>query len=196
MGTNYYDLPGVVAKLEREKDEAAALAAAWEAVTFPTKKNGEPFALMSKNIAGAKYREKSTAWRKEENEVSVVAWAPLCGYVSDSFNAYETNTRYVSQDKLEKTENIRPASICCAEWYVYDLDDIKEAITARVKYWKEREKDLAQQIKDAPQVFMEFQEAFNEFRGRVKAVKDRYKNSDLYYAAAGTVFKGYEVGIT
>lgn len=43
-----YNLDGIKTSLKIEIEEREAILKAWENVTFPTKKNGEPFAVMSK----------------------------------------------------------------------------------------------------------------------------------------------------
>lgn len=52
-----YNLDGIKTSLKIEIEEREAILKVWENVTFPTKKNGEPFAVMSKNINGATYKK-------------------------------------------------------------------------------------------------------------------------------------------
>jgi hypothetical protein len=54
---NFYNLDGIKTALKKEIEEKEAILKAWENVTFPTKKNGEPFVNMSKNINGATYKK-------------------------------------------------------------------------------------------------------------------------------------------
>lgn len=55
---NYYNLDGVKKNIEKEIEANEKLLEVWEKVTFPIKKDGKPFATMSKNISGATYRKK------------------------------------------------------------------------------------------------------------------------------------------
>lgn len=43
---SYYNLDGIITELKKRNAEDRAKLEAWEAVTFPTKKDGKPFARM------------------------------------------------------------------------------------------------------------------------------------------------------
>ena len=63
-----------------------------------------------------------------EKELSVSGHGEFCGYVSDSINL----SKFIScreENKIEKKQNID------GDYYILDLDDVKEEINNRIKYW-------------------------------------------------------------
>lgn len=133
-----YNLDGIITELQKSIATKKALLEAWEAVTFPTKKNGEPFANMSKNISGAKYSADNTAIQPGEMVLTVTTWEKEmgCGYVSDEIKAYNL-VKYMTDGKPEaKPQNIQPKITMLEQVYTYDLEDIKEAVAARIEELK------------------------------------------------------------
>ena len=89
--SNYYNLDGVKTELKKRIDAASAKLEAWQAVTFPTKKDGAPFASMAKNIDGAKYNKPAHSLRTGEYELTIYAHSNLNGYISDYIYCYPLN---------------------------------------------------------------------------------------------------------
>ena len=100
-----YNLDEIKTEIKKDMARNSAFIEAWERVTFPTKKDGKPFAVMSKNISGAKYTLESYAMQPGEYELTVYTHAPACGYIYDTIKAHEL-IRYMKDEKMiAKTKN-------------------------------------------------------------------------------------------
>lgn len=122
--------------------ETEALLKAWKAVTFPTKKDGAPFASMAKNFNGAKYEKWPFAMQEGEYQIKVDTYSEYRGrkeYISDTISVYEL-VKYLNDEMKAKTENYLPKLPMLEQVYKYDLNDCKKAITQRIE---ELEKNLA-----------------------------------------------------
>lgn len=127
----------------------------WINVTFPTKKNGQPFATMSKNIQGADYRiEKYSIQSSYELCIryidknsrikeDVIKCTELIKYLTDS-------------DKIAKKQNYLPKQPYLEQLYNYDLDDIKKAVILRIEDLKARTNDLEHELKLVELAYTQF----------------------------------------
>ena len=68
---NYYNLEGIKTELNKRLSYEKSILQAWENVTFPTKKDGTPFKVMSKNFENAKFYNDITAWHDYEKKLKV-----------------------------------------------------------------------------------------------------------------------------
>lgn len=128
-----YDANGIRKELENNLTTAQLLKLAWESVTYPTKKDGTPFAVMSKNFSGATYRPSKYACRDGENELEVHAHNDTVGYISDALACY-ANADDLTDTQKSKPENLMPKTAVWKQLYRYDLDDIKTRIRQRIEY--------------------------------------------------------------
>lgn len=157
-----YNLDGIKTKLKNEIEEREAILKAWENVTFPTKKNGEPFAVMSKNINGATYKKADYCFLSANNVVLNVVANNNYKWVTDSVNCY-TLVRYLKdKNKIAKTENYMPKESCLEQIYKYDLEDIKEAVNNRIKFLKENIESLKKQLEIADKAYIAFRKAYED----------------------------------
>jgi len=187
---NYYDLKGIVERLEKELREAIAFKELWESVTFPTKKDGTPFANMAKNFDGATYRKKEHGWQSHEYELRVSAHVEGSGYISDSLDAYNLVDYLTDEKMLAKKENYQPKQRLLKQAYKYDLDDIKQAILDRIDYLDERITSLTFQIELAPIAFATFRQDYGDAIAKLEETCQA-KDSTLYYAVLDTVKDRY-----
>lgn len=158
---NCYNLDGIKTKLKNEIEEREAILKAWEGVTFPTKKNGEPFAIMSKNINGATYKVGEYALISDNVELKVVANNNY-KWTTDSIDCY-TLVRYLKdKNKIVKTKNYMPKQPCLEQVYKYDLEDIKEAVNNRIEFLKENVKSLKRQLEIADKAYIAFRKAYED----------------------------------
>lgn len=158
---NCYNLDGIKTKLKNEIEEREAILKAWEGVTFPTKKNGEPFAIMSKNINGATYKAGEYALTSDNVELKVVANNNY-KRTTDSIDCY-TLVRYLKdKNKIVKTKNYMPKQPCLEQVYKYDLEDIKEAVNNRIEFLKENVKSLKRQLEIADKAYIAFRKAYED----------------------------------
>lgn len=122
---NYYNLEGIKTELNKRLSYEKSILQAWENVTFPTKKDGTPFKVMSKNFENAKFYNDITAWHDYEKKLKVGTFDDLNGYIDESISCYEMVKYITDKSMLEKTGNIMPKELMLEQVYVYDLDDIR-----------------------------------------------------------------------
>lgn len=188
--SNYYNLDGIKTELEKRLSYEKSILKAWENVTFPTKKDGTPFKVMSKNFDGAKLYLDNFAWRDYEKRLKVNIFDDLNGYISEDINCYN-QVKYISdKSKLEKVSNIMPKEPMLEQVYVYDLDDIKEEIQKTINRHKENIVSLEKQITQA-------EKAYNDFVADYKKAIENLietcgaNDNSLFYAVRDTVKTRY-----
>lgn len=156
-----YNLDGIKTSLKIEIEEREAILKAWENVTFPTKKNGEPFAVMSKNINGATYKKADYGLSANNVELKVVA-NNNHKWTTDSIDCY-TLVRYLKdKSKIAKTENYMPKELCLEQVYKFDLEDIKEAVNNRIEYLKGYVESLKKQLEIADKAYTGFRKVYED----------------------------------
>lgn len=190
---NLYNLDGIVTELSKRNAQDRAILAAWEAVTFPTKKDGKPFARMAQNISGAKYAAEAYTLQPGEMAVTVATWGADygVGYVSDDLHAYTTADR-MTDDQKAKPENLLPKVPGLKQIYCFDLDDIKSAVAARCGQLREWIANRENQIKQAHAAYSTFYSAYGAALDQLAAMTN--KDSDgatLYHAILDTVTARY-----
>ena len=196
---NHYNLDGIKTEVNKEYSRTAALLQAWENVTFPTKKDGKPFAIMSKNIDGAKYKAKEYAIQAGEYEVTVHVWADMVGYVSDSVDCYQLVKYLKDETMLEKKQNYMPKQTMLEQVYSYDIEDIKNAIADKIDFLRNRLVTLKQEMSIVESCYSEFEKAYS------KAIEELQKNciaagdfgfsnkkNDIFYMIRDTVLNNYK----
>lgn len=188
-----YNLDGIITELQKSIATKKALLESWEAVTFPAKKNGEPFATMSKNISGAKYSADNVAMQPGEMVLTVTAWEKEmgCGYVADEVKAYNL-VKYMTDGKPEaKPQNIQPKITMLEQVYTYDLEDIKEAVAARIEELKEAIANRERQLEAAPAAYKAYKTAYAAALAELENTADKAAGSELYMMIRDTVQARY-----
>lgn len=188
--SNYYNLDGIKTELTKRLSYEKSILQAWEKVTFPTKKDGTPFKVMSKNFENAKFYNDITAWRDYEKKLKVVTFDNLNGYISEDIYCYECLKYIKDNSKLEKISNVMPKEPMLEQVYVYDLDDIKEAIQKTIERHKVNIVSLQKQINQADETYNEFLSAYKNAMDKLKELCGCDDNS-LYYAVRDTVKERY-----
>ena len=178
-----YNLEDMKLKLELRKREATAFLEKWEAVTFPTKKDGTPFKVMSKNIAGARYTLEQYAMQPGEYELTIcTGHIEGLGYRTDTVKAHNL-VKYCPDEQKAKTENYQPKTSYLEQVYTYDLEDIKKAVADRISYLEGYIADLTAQIEESEQIYKTFRELYaNAFKSLEDATA-KFSHKDLYYMA-------------
>jgi hypothetical protein len=178
--SNLYNLDGIRTELKKELSKNETLLKTLENVSFPTKKDGKPFAIMSKNFDGAKYQPISYAMQPGECELWFGGWDNLSGYIHDTITCYEL-VKYLKDDTMKaKTQNYQPKQSYLEQVYTFDLEDIKNAIQKKIQYYKDRIESLNQQLKIVDKCFNDFQNGYN------KLIAELEQNCNI----AGTVGYG------
>lgn len=188
---NAYNLDGIKAEIRKQIEDNKALLEAWEKVTFPTKKDGSPFKVMSKNISGASYFTESTALQAGECKLRVCASSSASGYISDEINAYELACYIKDDAKKAKPQNLQPKQQYLAQLYTYDLDDIKTAVSARIEYLKRCAAQLEAQADKAEAVYVAFRDAYGAALATLAKESGKAENSTLYHMVLDTVSRRY-----
>lgn len=188
--SNHYNLDSIKTELNKRLSYEKSILKAWENVTFPTKKDGTPFKVMSKNFDGAKLYLDNFAWHDYEKRLKVNTFDDLNGYISEDINCYN-QVKYISdKSKLEKVSNIMPKEPMLEQIYVYDLDDIKEDIKKTINRHKENIMSLEKQIVQA-------EKAYNDFVADYKKAIENLietcgaNDNSLFYAVRDTVKTRY-----
>lgn len=184
-----YNLNGIIGNIEKEIDREESIINAWEKVTFPTKKDGKPFAQMGKNISGARYNLESYAMQAGEYEVSVTAWSKKQGYVSDTIKAYNL-VKYLKSDTMRaKTQNYMPKQSYLEQVYKYDLDDIKTAVHDRIERGRATVAALKKSLERAEGAYKAFADAYTSALKQLAQDTGKGEESSLYYNILETVEK-------
>lgn len=190
---NLYNLDGIITELKKRNAQDRAILAAWEAVTYPTKKDGKPFARMAQNISGAKYAAEAYTLQPGEMKITVTTWGADygVGYVSDDFHAYTTADRMTDAQKA-KPENLLPKVSGLKQIYRFDLDDIKSAVAARCGQLRERIANRENQIKQAHAAYSTFYSAYGAALDQLAAMTSKdFGGATLYHAILDTVTARY-----
>lgn len=188
--SNYYNLDGIKTELNKRLSYEKSILKAWENVTFPTKKDGTPFKVMSKNFDGAKLYLDNFAWRDYEKRLKVNIFDDLNGYISEDINCYN-QVKYISdKSKLEKVSNIMPKEPMLEQVYVYDLEDIKEEIQKTINRHKENIVSLEKQIDQAEKAYNDF---VADYKKAIENLVETCGANDksLFYAVRDTVKERY-----
>lgn len=195
--SNLYNLEGIKTELNKRMSRAKTLLQAWEKVTFPTKKDGTSFKTMSKNIAGATYKqEKWTLQEAYSYELKVIEHDSLNGYVDDTIKCYDL-IKYMKKDdtRLKKSENIMPKEPMLEQLYMFDLEDIKEAVENRIQYFKNSIEKYEQEIAKADKAYNVFKEAYTnaikELQNVCGCTDDDTTKNTLFYAVKDTIVDRY-----
>ena len=189
---NCYNLDGIKTNLKNEIEEGEAILKAWENVTFPTKKNGEPFAVMSKNINGATYKKADYGLSNNNVELKVVANYNY-KWVTDSIDCYALVRYLKDKNKIAKTENYMPKESYLEQIYKYDLEDIKQAVNNRIEFLKENVKSLKRQLEIADKAYTTFRKAYEDAMVVLDSVTEtkKYEHSFLKSSILDTIKNRY-----
>ena len=193
-----YKLDNIIQELKTKKEDLQAILEAWEAVTFPTKKDGAPFAVLSKNINGAHITTESYNIKGVEDNLEVYASRGhkiVCGYFESKISLYHSleplskNERWLSNTDKEmrarataKPQNVFKRGYCIKDAYVFDLEDIKEAIKERIEYIKERITQTEWDIKNATVIYNRFAKAATKLFEELESATKAKGSTALYYS--------------
>lgn len=189
--SEYYNLDAIKTGIEKDIAINTAKLESWKKVSFPTKKDGKPFAVMSKNISGARYNLESYAMQPGEYELSVTTFCNAAGYISDTIKAHEL-VRYLKDESMKaKTENYQPKQTYLEQVYTFDLEDIKKAVADHIAYLESYISDLKAQKASADKVFHNFRKAYESAMKQLETDCKEFSHNDLFYAVMDCVKAHY-----
>lgn len=179
---NMHSLDDIMTSIRKDIAKYNALLNAWKGVTYPTKKNGKPFSIMSKNIEGAEYKSTDYALRNTEKVLTVYTFEKDMGvgYVSDTIYCYALIENMTDERAKNKPQNILPKEPMLSQMYLYDLDDIKQAVNDRINQIEKKIANLEEQLEIVPTAYKEFKD---EYYKAVQKLKEQTK-----YETSGSVF--------
>lgn len=185
------NLDGVITELKKDLDRKSACLEAWRAVEFPTKKDGTPFAVFSKNIKGASVRASAYANQPGENELHVTAFTKLSGYVGDVIPLYNQVKYLKDPAMIAKKDNYLPKQSYLEQLYKYDIEDTRTAVAQRIAYLEDYTRQLAEQIEDARKVWDQFVADYTKAMHGLQDATEKWTHKDLYYYVRDTVKDRY-----
>ena len=194
MATIYYSVEELVKGIEKELTKNTAILNAWKTVTYPTKKDGTPFNTLSKNIAGARLYRPGHCLLSGQNVVEVCLNVPGQGWITDDVYAYAMVEDLKDTDpRKAKTQNyMAKESTWLKQVYQYDIDDIKQAIQAKINYIENTIADKKKQVKAAKKAFETFKKDYETIRARLeKNTVFENGNKTLFYMILQSVQKDY-----
>ena len=131
----------------------------------------------------------SYAMQANENELKVCTSTRETGYISDTISCYEIVKYMNNSDKPKrKPENLAPKITMLNQIYIYDMEDIKEAIVNRIEYLTKRLEDLKKQKENTKTAFTNYKKAIEEVRKNLAKDSFKNENNDLYYLILDTTF--------
>ena len=189
--SNYYDLNDIKNAISNDIEKHEAFLKAWENVTFPTKKDGSAFKQMQKNISGATYYMESWAMQPGEYRIRVNAHCNCAGYITDEIDAHVLVKYLKDENKKAKTQNYMQKISYFEQVYMFDIEDIKEAIKNRIEYHKNTIEAHKKQLEVASAAYKAFAEQFKKAVVELETTTNKKENSTLYRAIFDTVTKRY-----
>jgi hypothetical protein len=184
-------MDAIKTSLERDIAIYSALIDAWKKVSFPTKKDGSAFKVMSKNISGARYDVKPYLLARGQYELTVTAFSNPGGYNTDSINCYEL-VKYLKDESMKaKTENYQPKEMYLEQVYTFDIEDIKNAVSNRIEYLENYVSDLKKQLASLETVFRNFRNAFDNAIKTLEHDTKDFSHKDMFYAVRDCVIHRY-----
>lgn len=189
--SNFYDLNDIKNAISYDIEKHEALLKAWENVTFPTKKDGSAFKQMQKNISGATYYIASWAMQPVEYRIRVNAHCNCAGYITDEIDAHVLVKYLKDENKKAKTQNYMQKTSYLEQVYMFDIEDIKEAIKNRIEYHKNTIEAHKKQLEVASAAYKAFAEQFKKAVVELETTTNKKENSTLYHAIFDTVTKRY-----
>ena len=191
MSNNLYNLDGIQTEIRKDIERKETALAAWQAVTFPTKKDGSAFKILSKNISGAGLYVDEYAMQPGENKLRVFSWSKSCGSVVSSIDVYCLVKYLKDERKIAKTENYMPKQTYLEQVYRYDLEDIKEAVADKIARLQAEIEQLKEQLEISADVFRDFRKAYGEALEKLELDSKKSVNPTLYYMILDTVKNRY-----
>lgn len=167
-----YNVEEIKTSMEKEIARMESLVSAWKAVTYPTKKNGQPFARLSANIAGAKMGYKTYLPCAQENILTVTAFCKKNGYVSDDIYLYN----YQHGD---------------SPVHYFTLDEIKEAVNKNIAHHEKRIAAMRKQLETVDTVYRTFRTKIEQAVAYLEEASEKDEDSEMFYDIKDTVFSRY-----
>lgn len=172
------DLKSIVAKLTAARDEYAAFAQAWEAVTVEKKKSGEEFASLARALKGAKIGAYAPVEDGAHPYATIYIHTAARGYTSDALPLF-TYADNPPADEARRARYIKPAAWLRGS-VIYDAEEARAAIADRARVCREKVDEYTRAIAAAPAVYAHYSAALNAAEKVIES--EAGSGSPLYYA--------------
>lgn len=157
-----YKLTKVKNELNKMLIDAKTEKECWEKIEFPTKKDGTPFAVMSKNFKNATYKKLDYALQEGEYVLEVYGCRQGIHHVSYSIDCYDIVKYMTDEEKIAKTQNYLPKQSFLEQVYAYDFEDIKKAVAQRIHKLNEEIEKLEYALQISDNVYENFKIKYDE----------------------------------
>lgn len=172
------DLKSIVAELTAVRDEYAAFAQAWEAVTVEKKKSGEEFASLARALKGAKIGGYVPVEDGAHPYATIYTHTPARGCTSDNLPLF-TYADNPPADEARRARYIKPAA-WLRGMVIYDAEEARAAIADRARACREKVDEYTRAIAAAPAVYAHYSAALNAAEKVIES--EAGSGSPLYYA--------------
>lgn len=157
--TNYNEAD-VRSELTRDLNKYKALKNAWEKVTYPTKKDGSPFKVLSKNFENATLRQWPYAIHTYELILEVYTYAE-----------HENGSSEAISDSLYCYSNAEERSLT--------LDEIKVLISDRIAYYETLIDNTESDLEAFHELYTSF---YDSYKSAVDKLNAACADKSTYYA--------------
>lgn len=166
--------------LKKEIAITKAIIEAWKNVRFVTKKDGTSFKNLSRNIENAYLFNESYHIKNVENKLRVFTRRKHNEgfYCEDVIDCYRS-TQYWNDERIKTKPNNIVSGIYHYDIYVFDIEDIKNAVAERIKDKEEYLDSLMNQL-------MNLNNAFNNFYNGYSNLIDKLKKETFCKDIFGT----------
>lgn len=185
--SNFYNLDGIKTEIRKQIKIEKAKLEAWKKVTFPTKKDGSSFKIMSKNISGARIFHEEYALQPNENVLRVGFNVNEYGWHTDEIKLYELIKYMKDEAKKAKTINYGPEMRMLERIYIYDLDDIKEAVSKHIARIENAIATLKAELEASDTAYNAFKNAFGKAIKELEVNTLKENGQILYWAILDTI---------
>ena len=145
----------------------------WENVTFPTKKDGSPFKVLSRNIAGAEIG-KYYPVEDWSHPYLTVSGRPGKKWISDEIPIiYDRNFyKFLPEDNENREDRRTPWGTVN---HVLTLDEIKQAVSHTIDEYKQLKAQAEESLANSKESFEFVSEKLNEIKTYINNGDNRYR---------------------
>lgn len=155
-----YNEADVRSELTRNLNRYKSLKDAWEKVTYPTKKDGSPFKVLSKNFENATLKQWPYAIHTYQLVLNVYTYAK-----------HENGTSEAISDTIYCYSNTEERSLT--------LDEIKVLVADRIAYYKTLIKNVESDLKALHELYTSF---YDSYKSAIDKLNAACADKSTYYA--------------
>ena len=163
-------------KIMKDICESKAILEAYKAIKRVYKKDGKPFAILSKNFEGCTIKASQYASQPGKNQLWVYGYGNGCGHVSDRIDLYS----YVKDMKEEEIKHDPiPKISMLKQLYAFDCDEIEEAIKREIVRLEKKVERLQNLYDNFDKITEKLEVAIENFRNEMGEDIQNYEIREL-----------------